>query len=156
MSEAIETRSFRYKDVIVRYSKSEREEYVVCIERLDKEVCHLFSLGIPITDDAGVREFVDALHREGIDLSLPDVVSIVNLIRAEYGSEDLNKEGSQTNGPTKEQAGAKQQEPGHQLVHQEEGQDGMNSYYMLGTILPREEPKALPSNLLEWRSSSSQ
>jgi len=150
MSEAIETRSFRYKDVIVRYSKSEREEYVVCIERLDKEVCHLFSLGIPITDDVGVREFVDALHREGIDLSLPDVVSIVNLIRAEYGSEDLNKEGSQTNEPTKEQAGAKQQEPGHQLVHQEEGQDGMNSYYMLGTILPREEPKALPSWLSKF------
>jgi len=43
MSEAIETRSFRYKDVIVRYSKSERGEYVVCIEKADKEVCHLFS-----------------------------------------------------------------------------------------------------------------
>jgi hypothetical protein len=55
-----------------------------------------------------------------------------------------------------QQAEAKQQEPGHQLVHQEEGQHDMNGYYMLGTILPREEPKALPSNLLEWRSSSSQ
>jgi hypothetical protein len=102
MSEAIETRSFRYKDVIVRYSKSEREEYVVCIERTDKEVCHLFSPGILIANDAGVREFVDALHREGIDLSLPDAVSIVNLVRAGYSGEDLNKEELQTNGPTKE------------------------------------------------------
>jgi len=75
---------------------------VVCIERTDKEACHLFSPGIPIANDTGVREFVDALHREGIDLSLPDAVSIVNLVRAGYSGEDLNKEELQTNGPTKE------------------------------------------------------
>jgi len=148
MSEAIETRSFRYKDVIVQYSKSGRGEYVVCIEKADKEVCHLFNQDISITDDNGVRGFVDVLNREGIDLSLSDVVSIVNLIRAGYGGEDLNKEGPQANGSAKEidyqQAEAKQQEPGHQLVHQEEGQGDMYDYYMLRTILPREEPKALP------------